>query len=126
MWKSNLPKPMDAVVLAHIPKLLVVLPVPMCVIKLLKWRGWCGRVFVCSDNDSSFLTACGDAAPNFGGRRSCGSKICACVRERRWRGIKNIEYNSFLKRNQKKKQRKNVGKKSFLPLFVMIATPPAI
>lgn len=36
---ANLPKPIDAVVFAHMPNVFAVLPVPVCVIKLLKCLG---------------------------------------------------------------------------------------
>lgn len=51
----------------HSPNALVELFVFTCDIKLLRCLDWCGLVLFCSDNDRIFLTACGDAAPNFGG-----------------------------------------------------------
>lgn len=44
---------------------------PACDIKLPRCRGWCGRVLFCSDNARIFFTACGEAAPNFGGPPWC-------------------------------------------------------
>lgn len=61
---------METDVFGHIPNEFGGLVAPTCDIKLLNCLGWCGRVLFCSDKDSSFFTAWGDAAPNFGGLRS--------------------------------------------------------